>query len=170
VLSIENQNMTDSQKLLLDWHNRFSHLNFTRVQQVLRHIPFIANKFGDASKYDPPMCHTCELSKSKRRAKKSSLQTKTTERDGAIKTGNLKVGDRVSLDHFESRLLGRTYDSYCKLSYTKFKGGALYVYHASGLVHCEHQVGFSSGETICGKQIFEKCVWTMEWWYMHYTG
>jgi hypothetical protein len=111
VLSIENQNMSDSQKLLLDWHNRFAHLNFARVQQVLRHIQFIANKFGDATKCDPPMCHTCELAKAKRRAKKASPQTNTTERDGALKTGNLKVGARVSLDHFESRLLeNRTQD------------------------------------------------------------
>jgi hypothetical protein len=67
-----------------------------------------------------------------------------------------KVVARVSLDHFESRLLGRTYDSYGKPSCTKFKGGALYVDHASCLVNCEHQVGFSAGETICGKQKFEK--------------
>jgi hypothetical protein len=38
--------------------------------------------------------------------------------------------------------LGRTYDSYGKTSSTKFKGGALYVEHASG-------------ETIRGKQSFE---------------
>jgi hypothetical protein len=88
------------------------------------------------------MCHTCELAKAKRRAKKSPLQTKTTERDGALKTGNLKVGARVSLDHFESILLGRSYESYDKPSSTKFNGGALYVDRASGLVHCEHQVGF----------------------------
>jgi hypothetical protein len=52
--------------------------------------------------------------------------------------------------------LGRTYDSYGKTSSTKFKGGALFVEHASGLVHCEHQVGFSAGETTCGKQKIEK--------------
>jgi hypothetical protein len=52
--------------------------------------------------------------------------------------------------------LGRTYDSYGKPSSKKFKGGALYVEHASGLVHCEHQVVFSAGETIRGKQSFEK--------------
>jgi hypothetical protein len=34
VISIENQNMSDSQKPLLDWHNRFAHLNFARDQQV----------------------------------------------------------------------------------------------------------------------------------------
>jgi hypothetical protein len=96
--------MSDSQKLLLDWHNRFAHLNFARVQKVLRHIPFIANKFGDATNCEPLMCHSCELAKAKRRAKKSSLQTETTERDGALKTGNLKVGARASLDHFEIRL------------------------------------------------------------------
>jgi hypothetical protein len=89
------------------------------------------------------MCHTCELVKAKRRSRKSSLQTKTAERDGALKTVNLKVGARVSLDHFESRLLGRTYDSYGKPSSNKFKGGELYVEHASG-------------EIICGKQSFEK--------------
>jgi hypothetical protein len=52
--------------------------------------------------------------------------------------------------------LVRTYDSYGKPSSTKFKGVALYVEHALGLVHCEHQVGFSAGETIRGKQSFEK--------------
>jgi hypothetical protein len=142
VLSSENQKMSDSQRLLLGWHNIFAHLNFARVKQVLRHIPFIDNKCGDATEYKPQMCHTCELAKAKRRATKSSLQTNTVERDGALKTGNIKVGARVSLDHFESRLLGKTYDSYGKPSSTKFKGGALYVEHASGLVHCEHQVGF----------------------------
>jgi hypothetical protein len=89
------------------------------------------------------MCHTCELAKAKRRAKKSSFQTKTAERDGALKTGNLKDGANVSLHHSESRLLGRTYDSYGKPSSTKFKGGTLYVEHASG-------------EKIRGKQSFEK--------------
>jgi hypothetical protein len=96
------------------------------------------------------------LAKSKRRAKKPSLQTKTIKRDGALKTGNLKVGARVSLDHFESRLLGRTYDSYGKPSSTKLKGGAHYVEHASGLVHCENEVGFTAGGTIRGKQKNEK--------------
>jgi hypothetical protein len=89
------------------------------------------------------MYHTCELAKSKRRSKKSSLQTKTVERDGALKTVNIKAGARVSLHHFESRLLGRIYDSYGKTSSTKFKVGAIYVEHASG-------------ETIRGKQIFKK--------------
>jgi hypothetical protein len=58
---------------------------------VLYHVPFNAKKIGDAKKCKHPKCHTCELAKAKRQAKKSTLQTKTTERDGALKDGDLKV-------------------------------------------------------------------------------
>jgi hypothetical protein len=152
----ENENLSEGQKLLLEWRNRFGHLNFPRFQQVLRHVPFIAKKFGPAVRCDAPKCHTCEIAKAKRRARKSTLQTKVTERDGALASGHVKVGARVSVDHFESRLQGRTYDSYGKPSSTKFVGGALFVDHASGMIHCEHQVGFSSVETIRAKQSYER--------------
>jgi hypothetical protein len=106
----ENQNLSEGQKLLLEWHTRCGHLNFPRVHQVLRHVPFIAKKLGPALRCDAPKCHTCEIAKAKRRARKSTLQTKVTERDGALTSGHVKVGARVSVDHFESRLQGRTYD------------------------------------------------------------
>jgi hypothetical protein len=83
------------------------------------------------------------------------VQTIAVERDGALKSGNLKVGANISVDHFESRLLGRTYDSYGKLSSSQFVGGALFVDHASVLIHCEHHVGFSA-VTIRAKQSFER--------------
>jgi hypothetical protein len=96
----ENQNLTEGQKLLLEWHNRFGHLNFPRIQQVLRNVPFIANKYAKAVRCDPPKFHTCQLAKAKRRPKKASVQTIAVERDGALKSGNLKVGENVSVDHF----------------------------------------------------------------------
>jgi hypothetical protein len=67
------------------------------------------------------------------------------------------VGVNLSADHFESRLSGRTYDSYGKPSSAQFVGGALFVDHAYGLIHCEHQVGFSAMETIRANQSFERC-------------
>jgi hypothetical protein len=152
----ENQNLSEGQTLLLEWHNRFDHLNFPRVQQVLHHVPFIAEKFGPNLRCDTPKCHTCEIAKAKVRARKSTLQTKVTERDGALTSGHVKVGARVSVDHFESRLQGRTYDSYGKPSSTKSVGGALFVDHASDMIHCEHQVGFSAVETIRAKQSYER--------------
>jgi hypothetical protein len=152
----ENQNITEGQKLFLEWHTRFDHLNFPRIQQVLRNVHFIAKKYATSVRCDPPKCHTCQLAKSNRRPKKASVQTIAVERDGALKSGNLKVGANVSVDHFESRLLGRTYDSYGKPSSAQFVGGTLFVDHASGLIHCEHQVEFSAVETIRVKQSFER--------------
>jgi hypothetical protein len=96
----ENQNLSEGQKLLLEWHNRFGYLNFPRVQQVLRHVPFIAKNFGPAVRCDAPKCHTCEIAKSKLRAIKITLQTKITERDGALASVHVMVGARVSVDHF----------------------------------------------------------------------
>jgi hypothetical protein len=45
---------------------------------------------------------------------------------------------------------------YGKPSSTKFVGGALFVEHASGMIHCEHQVGLSAVETIRAKQSYER--------------
>ena len=67
-------------------------------------------------------------------------------RDGALKANHLKPGFEVSVDHFESRLLGRTFDSY--------KGGSIIVNHCSGFLHVEHQLGFSAVETVRAKQAY----------------
>jgi hypothetical protein len=61
----------------------------------------------------------------------------------------------VSVDHFESRVLGRTKDSYGKATSDKYKGGAIFVDHATGYLHVEHQLGFSAVETIRAKQNYE---------------
>ena len=45
-----NQNISAGQKLLLNWHFRFGHLNLPAVQRILRAFPFTANRFASASK------------------------------------------------------------------------------------------------------------------------
>jgi hypothetical protein len=72
VLDEENINPTIGQKLLLEWHYRFGHLNFASVQHLLRHVPLIARRFADAVKCDEPKCYVCQLAKQSRRPKKSS--------------------------------------------------------------------------------------------------
>jgi len=52
--------------------------------------------------------------------------------------------------------LGHTFDSYGGPSADKFVGGCIFVDHASGFLHVEHQVGFSAVETIWATQNFEK--------------
>lgn len=86
----------------------------------------------------------------------SKVSRATLEREGALKAGDLHTGVSVSVDHFESRLPGQTFDSYGKPSSSTYKGGCIFVDHSSGYVHVEHQVGFTAVEMIQAKQTFEK--------------
>jgi hypothetical protein len=146
VLDEENINISSGKKLLLGWHYRFGHLNFSRVKHLLCHVPF----------EDTPKCHVCQLAKQSRRSWKSTLHPVVPKRDGALKDGHLVPGAKISVDRFESRLLGRTFDSFGKSSSAKFKGRCIFVDHAASYVHVEHQVGFSAVETIRAKQGFER--------------
>jgi hypothetical protein len=101
-----NQNLTGGQKLLLEWHYRFFHLNFQSLQNVLRRAPFVAKRFSAEMRCDLPRCEICELAKAKRRPKRSETKTKNPERDGALKVNHLSPGTCVSVDHFECRQRG----------------------------------------------------------------
>ena len=69
----------------------------------------------------------------------------------------MRAGQDISVDHFESRLLGRTLTSFGKsTSAQQYKGGCVFVDHMSSYLHVEMQLGFSSSETIRAKQNFEK--------------
>jgi hypothetical protein len=63
----------------------------------------------------------------------------------------------VSVDHFESRQEGRTYtyESYGK-SKSQYQGGCVFVDHASGYIHVEHQLGVSASETLRATHNYEK--------------
>jgi len=90
------------------------------------------------------------------------LKNKT--HDGSFKSGALLPGAQVSIDHFESRLLGQTFNSYGGPAADKFVGGCIFVDHAFGFLHVEHQVGFSAVETVRAKQNYESMC--MEHWSM----
>ena len=157
LLDPANQNLTGGQKLLLHWHYRFGHLNLASVQRILRAVPFHSMKFAAASKCDASTikCPTCEYAKAHRRSKKSVTHVLNAERIGGLKAEHLRPGIQVSVDHFESRLLGRTFDSFGKASSPTYKGGCIFVDHCSGFLFVEPQLGFSSVESIRAKQAFE---------------
>ena len=152
-----NQNITAGHRLLLNWHGRFGHLNFPAVQRILRQFPFVSIKFAAAAKCDLTdfRCEICQYAKAHRRTTHGKRTQVNDERDGSLKAEHLGPGVRVSVDHFESRLLGRTRDSYGKPSSAKYKGGCIFVDHGTGYLHVEHQLGFSAVETIRAKQSFE---------------
>ena len=156
VLSDENFNLSPARKLLLHWHCRFGHKCMSRIQSIFRSAPFLSDRFLAASRCELPLCETCQYAKNHRQSTKGAVQKVRLTTDGAIHDGHLRPGNLVSVDHFESRLKGRTYTSYNGINSDKYVGGCIFVDSMSGLVHVEHQLGFSGTETIRAKQNFEK--------------
>ena len=101
-------------------------------------------------------CAIRRYAKAHRRASHGSKTVTNPECDGSLTAENLNPGKRVSVDHFESRLLGRTFDSYGKASSDLYEGDCIFVDRGSGYLNVEHQLGFSAIETIRAKQNFEK--------------
>ena len=118
MLEEENQNLTAGQKLLLEYHFKFGHTNMPLIQQILRSDAFPAGKFAAATK-----CIICEYAKVHCRPTKGKIHTPNQVRDGTLKINDLKVGSTISVDHFESRLKGCTFDSYGKATSDKYIGG-----------------------------------------------
>ena len=66
---------------------------------------------------------------------KGKFHTPNQVREGTLKINDLKVRSTISVDHFESRLKGHTFDSYGKATSDKYIVGCIFVDHASGYVH-----------------------------------
>ena len=104
---------------------------------------------------DIPRCEVCEFSKAHRRPTKGNKTRTNIDTDGSLKVNDLRDGSSVSVDHFESRLKGRTYTSFGKTTSDQYVGGCTFVDHMSGYIHVEHQLGFSGSETIRAKKIMK---------------
>ena len=156
ILNDTNQNLTPAQKLLLLWHCRFGHKGFQAVQRILRQVPFLSASFKSASKCTIPRCEVCEYSKAHRRPTQGNTHHTNPKTDGHLKIDHLRAGDKVSVDHFESRLKGRLFSGRGGANSGQYVGGCIFVDHMSGYIHVEPQLGFSSSETIRAKQDFEQ--------------
>ena len=158
IIDEENQNLTPSQKLLLMWHERFGHKNIPFVQRLFRHLPkiFSGETFTSASKCEVPMCAMCQYAKAHRKKLRGKTSKIDPTSEGALKRSYMRAGDAVSVDHFESRLHGRTYRSFGRAISDKYVGGCIFVDQMSGRIKVEHQLGFSSSETIRAKKNFER--------------
>ena len=102
------------------------------------------------------MCATFQYTEAHRRPAKGSIQTPNPDTDGAIHDENLKAKNMVSVDHFESRLKGRTYSSLGGLPADKYVGYCMFVDSMRFFLHVEQQFRFSSSENIRVKQTFEQ--------------
>ena len=161
VTDSNNQNLTEAQKELLRWHFRLGHLHFESIQLLLRSGALATsegqkNLHRSASNCVLPRCASCQFGKAKRRPTSSSVSTPVPSSCGALKKGDLLPGQQVSVDHFVCHTKGRHYDSKGKtVQEQMYSGGCLFVDHASGFVHVEHQVSLTSHETLVSKHKFE---------------
>jgi hypothetical protein len=116
LLDKDNRNLTAGQKLLLNWHNRFGHLNFLAAQHILHHFPFVSGAFTEAAKcnFTDLKCEICQYAKAHQQPAPGRKLNTNVKIDGSLKAEHLSPGAKVPVDHFESRLLGRMQDLYGK--------------------------------------------------------
>jgi hypothetical protein len=164
-----NQNLTGSQKELLNWHWRLGHIGFQWLQTLMRPRnaiktnsyllpPLIPSKCATTKSCSPPLCAACQLGKMGRRNPGTSTEHKKPEKFMALKDGDLLPGQCVSLDQYESeKVRGRLPHTRGKeKKEEQYCGGTIMVDHASGLVFLRHQVSLRTGETLMTKQLFER--------------
>ena len=121
------------------------------------------------------LCDSCRLCRTNRRAvdfepgsqscgntknEKANLVPTVKRQLNSIKGGDLHPGDCVSIDQYVSSHKGRLATGYGKTaSHLTYGGGTIFVDHASGFTHVEHQVSLSAGDTIQAKSNFERILY-----------
>jgi catabolite regulation protein CreA len=156
-----NQNLTISQKELLLWHQRLSHADQQQIQQMLaEHVnsdlpQVIQPKNARASAVLHFLCAKCQLAKQPRTGADMSRSILVPGKRGGLTTDKLQAGQTVSIDQYMSSL-AHTKGKESKSK--KFTGGNLFVDHATLYIHCTNQVSLRVGETLKGKNAFEKYV------------
>ena len=74
-----------------------------------------------------------------------------------LKTADLFPGSTISVDHFEANPKGRLPHTYGKeKDDDRYKGGCIFVDHATGYIHIELQARLNTTETLKAKKQFEQ--------------
>jgi hypothetical protein len=158
-----NQNLTISQKELLLWHQRLGHADQRQIQQMLAKpvnsdlSQVIQPKYPRASAVSHVLCATCKLAKQPRTGAGMSRSIPVPGKRGGLTTDKLQPGQTVSINQYMSSTHGRLAHTKGKESRSKkFTGGTLFADHATLYIHCTNQVSLCVGETLKGKNAFEK--------------
>jgi hypothetical protein len=161
-----NQNITMSQKELLQWHWRLGHAHFKWIQRLastprkspegLEGKPVLRTRNKSVSSCPAPLCAACQMSKQTRRNPEVKIGSPIPEKEMSLKRGDLQPGDMVSIDQYVSTVPGRLPKTYGKEpKKDKYSGGTLFVDHATGYIYLGHQVSLRVGETLRTKHAFE---------------
>ena len=158
-----NANLTAAQRHLLLWHWRLGHCDMKRVQSLFRsrqradyqERSVLSSHYSIATAHHPK-CAACLLAKQCRRSP-STPPPKFPPVEMKLKEGDLKPGDKVSIDQYVSAVGGRLPHTKGKEKEAdKYQGGTIFVDHATGFIFIRHQISMRAGETVQAKNAFEK--------------
>ena len=122
----------------------------------MRDTSFGGEKYGSVSKCQYFKYEVCKYANAHLTHTKGNLKRTNPEPNGSLENNYICPGSGVPVDHFESRLKGRTYTSFGKNTSEKYVGGLIFVEAVSLYICVEHQLEFFGAEIICAKQHFEK--------------
>ena len=118
--------------------------------------PVIRVRDNSTPRCGHPKCAACQLGKQFRTTPNSVTVHANPDREMAIKRGDHKPGDCVSMDQYVCKVPGRLPHTFGKeRSENKYSGGTVFIDHASGYVYLHNQVSLRVGETLQGKHKFE---------------
>ena len=158
-----NINLSKPEKELLRWHQRLGHLDFKKIQFLLRSgvLSWSASKrslhLQAAKLTHPPKCAACQFGKQTTRPVKGrpTEGTAVVDRAPVLKEDKLFPGQMISVDHFVCTTKGVTPTSRGGANSPGYMGGCIMVDLASGLVHIEFQQHLNTHETLKGIEQFE---------------
>ena len=152
----DNVNLSDSQKSLLMLHFRLGHVGFKHIQWMVKVGKIKVKNAKNVQICTPPKCAACLYGKMTKRPTAATHSPKPREdKEMALRSNDLLPGQRVSVDHYESRQSGRLYGTRRGLNASTFCGGAIFVDHASRYIGLQHQITLGAADTIRSKLLFE---------------
>ena len=158
----DNHNLSPAEKELLRWHHRLGHVRIRRIQWLFRQGVLGTNERtrrlqAAASKLTHgPLCTACQYAKQRRTTEPGKTTSTVPETVGIQSANNLFPGQEISVDHFQCNPLGRLINTYGKeATDKKYRGGCIFVDHASRWIHVELQSRLNSHQTLQGKRRFE---------------
>ena len=164
VTAKNNQNITAAQRTLLEWHYRLGHVGMQQLQWMIRSSRLTVQNPQAVGKSTMklPICASCQFGKMTKvptsNAKKTGPSTSASHHyeHMKIKEDDLKPGQRVSVDQYVCALPGRLYSSRGGTRESeKYHGGTIFVDHASGYIHIQHQVSLATVDTLSSRLAFE---------------
>jgi hypothetical protein len=155
-----NHNLTAPQREMM-WYQKWAHCDMGCVQTLLvtprdsSINQLIEPKHAKASWCPKPKCAVCCVSKTGRASAMSTQVLDTSELN--LNEDAINPGDIIHLDQYLSGLPGHLPTTFGKEKpKNKFTGGTIFVDGKTGFICHHHQMSLRLGETLQGKNRFEK--------------